>query len=209
MKKIIALVAGLAMSMTAVFAEHTLGLGLNIPVNSLTIDSEDVFEIGFGVDLSYLFIHDSGITAKADAGFKSLSADSDIPYLEGNGVSFGFDLGAGYTFINEEKFSLSALAMFGVTIGGVNADFTDSFETEEIKAETTLTIETFDIGADVIGKYKFTDHLGAFVNLGLRYAINMKTECEIEYEGGDTFKVDDIKTSGIRFLPTLGVSWTF
>ena len=78
-----------------------------------------------------------------------------------------------------------------------------------------MSMMTFDIGADVIGKYKFTDHLGAFVNLGLRYAINMKTQYDfdVSYDGEKvdelSYSDDGFKTSGIRFQPTLGVSWTF
>lgn len=213
MKKIIALVAGIAMSMTAVFAEHTVGLGLNIPVNSLKVEDESVSEHGFGFDLAYLFIHESNITAKADVAFNIMNTD-DIE-SDANSGQFAFDLGAGYTFLNEEKYSLSALAMFGMTIGGYGKEFSDYEGTTGLKAESSLSMMTFDIGADVIGKYKFTDHLGAFVNLGLHYAINMKTQYDfdVSYDGEKvdelSYSDDGFKTSGIRFLPTLGVSWTF
>nr|MCR4790997.1 hypothetical protein [Treponemataceae bacterium] len=174
MKKIIALVAGLAMSMTAVFAEHTVGLGLNIPLNSLEVEDEDFSEHGFGFDLSYLFIHESNITAKADVALNIMNTD-DFETDE-NMAQFAFDLGAGYSFLNEEKYSLSALAMFGMTIGGYGKEYNDYEGTTGLEAESSLSMMTFDIGVDVIGKYKFTDHLGAFVNLALRYAINIKTQ---------------------------------
>ncbi len=208
MKKIIALVAGIAMSMTAVFAEHTVGLGFNIPVNSLKVEDTDVSEHGFGFDLTYLFIHENGFSAKADAALNIMDTD-DIP-SDGSMGNFVFDLGAGYTFLNKEKFTVSVLGMLGMTLGGHSKDY----EIEDHKVTYDCSWLTFDIGADVIGKYKFTDHFGAFVNLGLRYAINMKTNEELEFEDSDVnelfgYSNDDLSTKGIRFQPTLGVCWSF
>lgn len=213
MKKIVALVAGLAMSMTAVFAEHTVGLGFNVPVNSLKVEDDKLSEHGFGFDLTYLFIHESNFTAKADVAMNIMNTD-DFETDE-NMAQFAFDLGAGYSFLNEEKYSLSVLGMFGMTIGGYGKEYNDYEGTTGLKAESGLSMMTFDIGADVIGKYKFTDHLGAFVNLALHYAINIKTQYDfdVSYNGDDvdylSYSDDGLKTSGIRFQPTLGVSWTF
>ncbi|MBO6131618.1 MAG: hypothetical protein J6P28_06600 [Treponema sp.] len=72
MKKLIFLAAAALLSATAFCAEHTLGLGITFPVSSLNFkDSDDEFDeditqTGVGVDLTYLFISDSGFTGKAD-----------------------------------------------------------------------------------------------------------------------------------------------
>ena len=208
MKKLIFLVAAALLSATAFCAEHTLGLGITFPVSSLNFkDSDDEFDeditqTGVGVDLTYLFISDSGFTGKADFAFEKISA-SDFEENPDEGLNCVFDFGIGYTFLRDEKFSLSALGMFGFSLGAYN--WYDDPVTE------SLLMKTLDFGVDVVGKFKFTNHLGAFANLGLRYSIDAGSKYEVEFRASAHEEDFDIglKTQGFRFIPTLGVSWTF
>lgn len=207
MKKIISLIAATVLSVTAVIAEgneHNLGIGITFPISSLKIGDdvdESLSQKGMGFDVTYLFIHDSGITAKADCtlALVSSSVSGEDP---DNGLNWTIDLGIGYTFLRNEKFSLSALGMIGYNYS--EAGFGDSES-----AKISFTMKTIDFGADVIGKYKFTNHLGAFANLGFRYSIDKGSSYEYsDYNNSLKFS-DDAKTSGFRFVPTLGLNWTF
>lgn len=58
---------------------------------------EDITQTGIGVDLTYLFISDSGFTGKADFSFAKLET-SDFEVNPDEGLNWGFDFGVGYTF---------------------------------------------------------------------------------------------------------------
>lgn len=204
MKKIICLVAAAVLSATAFCAEHTLGLGLSFPISSLKAKlkgdvaeewEDDLSQTAVGVDLTYLCVLDNAVSIKLDLGFDNISSN-DVPDDPDWHYDFIFDIGAGYTFPINEKFTLSTLGMLGINYGGY--DWT--YEINNKDYSFFITIFTFDIGADVIGKYKFTDHFGVFANLGLRYSINLASNYNDE---------GDFETSGFRFIPTLGASWTF
>ena len=220
MKKIIALVAGLAMSMTAVFAENTIHLGAYFPLDKANYDGSGVFSTGVGGALDYTHVADGGFTWKAGLGLNTLKTDDvevDDTKLD-DGVDFNLGLGFGWSFIHDEKMTFSVTGDFGLRFGGFDKKIDYQIGGVTVaEAKYRLDKIVFYIGPEATFTYRFTDHLGAFGAFGIFYQKSLgDQEFNVEYD----LKVKDenvnlvsgkekMPISGFIFQPKLGLSWTF
>ena len=219
MKKIIALVVTALVSASAVFAgnfEHSLGIGATFPISSVSFDEDyidDASQTGVGFDLTYLAIHNNNnITFKMDFAYSAISSDDVVSDPDAT-HDIMFDLGLGYTFLKNERFTLSALGMLGMSLSGYDWTYKYSYLGQPCTVDALAAWMTFDIGADLVGKVKFTDHFGMFANLGFRYGIGVwdRYYAEGKINGKKVVDIDEnLNIAGaFKFIPTIGVSWTF
>lgn len=204
MKKILALVAAMAFG-AAAFAgdwQSTVGAGFTLPVTNYGFDEDDVdsqTQIGYGFDLMYLGVHlGNGFTAKVDASI-GLASNDDIPDGDAEDpLELTANLGFGYSFIRDEKVTLAALGVVGI-------DYT-WFGSKSNGVDVDFSYFSLNVGASILGAYRFTDHFGAFADLSLRYIVTGTASAEYPSPIG----TQDVDISGnIVFRPTLGVIWTF
>ena len=171
----------------------------------------------------YLGVHTrNGLTAKLDLGLglpNGKIGDDEIKTEGEDPIDFTFDIGIGYSFIRDEKITLGVLGVFGIDYSSWSlADKEESLMDGAIKVTESqdLSLMTFNLGADVIGAFRFTDHFGMYANLGFRYVLAGSADIDWEYIGsiagfsGEKSGTNSNDVSGkFVFKPTLGVIWTF
>ena len=164
--------------------------------------------------------HQNGITVKATESV-GLATSKDVS-LQDNDTNFGvfsnLEIGAGYTFIKDEKLTLSVLGMLGLDLS-VYSDSKDDVAYDTTKADYSATygFAMFSLGADLYVSYKFKPNFGVFGNVAGRYLVAGGAFGEKKYEykiGGRTetnttdYDAGDLRGK-FRVQPTIGVVWTF
>ena len=189
MKKFVVMAAALALVSGTVFAKswtNNIGVGASIPASKIATDDdvidETVTQAGFAFDFTYLGIAESGFAVKVNYDVGAVSCE-DASQKGDNlvGTYTNFTFGAGWAFVNDEKFTLAATGMIGF-------DFTE-YE-EEIQTVTyTTDLLLFSVGADIYASYKPSG----------------KAKFDIEDSGDNDY---DLKGK-YRVSPTVGVCWKF
>lgn len=200
MKKLIALAAALLLSASAVFAENAFHFGLAIPLGSVTLENDAEFSsTAYDFYADWTHIADGGFTFGFNfaGGSGSLSGDGDFK-LDVSNIAFG--TGFGYSFIHNEKMTLSLT-------GDLGLDFLIGSENIAGYDYNYMTV-AFYIGPKVSFTYKLLKHFGVFVNAGLYYAggsFIKENEYPMEH-GGTNVHSDSVDFTGVIFRPEFGVA---
>ena len=231
MKKILITVLAFSVIASSAFAKkwtNNIGVGFTVPISTVTtkdttvnkkeIEGEDIKQTGYGVEGTYIGVHESGFTAKADVSIGvATSKDIGLQDEETNiGVFENIYIGAGWSFVNTDN------ALFGIT-GMLGVDCSQYTSKEDVKWGTYTSEQTnefamvsFGIGADIFGVYRFQPNFGLFANVGVRYLVAGSSKVSSETErkkDGRTEKTStdfDIDLKGkFTVQPTIGIIWTF
>lgn len=235
MKKLISLLAALAVMPLAAFSgenwKSNINIGAGFPLSIYTGKGDaSYFESATAFDLSYLGIAKNGFSVKA--GFyagPSYSNDIEdslrtvVGALYGNSLAqsaykkdessiFQFEIGAGFTPIRTEKIDFTVLGMFGLgtTIGSYNIRVKDDWDDTILRAETSVFSAGF--GTDFHLGIHFIKKFGLFADFSMRYVFGKMTS-EIEHKIG-MGEYEKQEFSGnlyglFTFRPSLGlcISW--
>ncbi|MCR4822939.1 MAG: hypothetical protein K5873_08735 [Treponema sp.] len=213
MKKILIIVAAMAVFTTSAFAKtwtNNVGFGFTLPISQQTVKNGDTDEkfkqVGYGLDAFYLGIHKNGFCVKGDFAFGVTTTKSDVfgSDVVDEGVFVNFALGPGYAFVNDKRFTLALTGMLG-------ADITSYSYTTKILSTTTdveTTSVTFALGADLYSSVRVGSSFGFYFDLGFYFLPGGEFERKVTTNGNTTKTTWDIN-SGVRFTPTLGFSWKF
>lgn len=208
MKKVLAFAAAALLCLPAIFAENTVHFGMNFPISKATVDVDGndakANSTGFDVWADFTHVSENGFTWKAGLGVGSSSND-DIFEEDIDSIDFDLSAGFGYSFIHDEKMTLSLTGNLGL--------FAQGYELEKdygvISTEWKYSPLVFYIGPEVSFTYRFTEHFGAFANFGIFYQVG-NTEYTIEMTGAEKYKYNEtFDLSGFLFEPKIGLSWTF
>lgn len=193
MKKLSCVLAALIIG-TAAFAQEGMsswaGAGFTMPIGNITYGSPggemDISWVAPGINLVYLGIMPNNLTIKADFDACAPTCDE----FDGcDCTELILDMGVGYSLLNWDNFSLSALGMVGVSLNFVSGGY------------LTLFTASLDVGADVMAVYKFFNFIGIYASFGARYKIPLYGEVDV---GGYAFS-DDIYLKGWEFTPSIGI----
>ncbi|EID85017.1 hypothetical protein MSI_15040 [Treponema sp. JC4] len=213
--------------------ENIVGAGLTLPVSvtkynsssdSRGFDGKSFTQVGLGADLFWVGVmKDMGLAFKADFaidGFLKSEYDDlemDIapekPKLSSlfDKKTFGeisFDVGAGYAFIRNDKFTLAAFGVIGVTATANEYEATHDGNTAKMNFKSA----SFDFGADIFANYKIVKGFGVFADLAFKGMAGSTTvSVEIpEVTPGVSFENSTTtSTIGFKFAPTIGASFAF
>ena len=236
MKKIIFIALSAVLAVTATFAQeeetaqedsavtaetsekkwtNNVGVQLSVPVSKYKVDGEKIDQWGISFDLMYMGVHRNGFTVKATSGGGSASTgnfsfegDDDRQY----GAFMRGDLGAGYSFVHNEKFTLSALAMFGIE-GATYETEKKSFAHDElgkVDKNYTATLLGFTLGADITAAMYTREHFGWYATIAARYIPLAGMVSGVKYEDDDFTRSDTYTTMGhgvFNVTPSFGLVW--
>lgn len=182
MKKIILALFASIVVCSAFANESLTSVGVGIPI--MFYNWNDVEEKGNGVQfaLKEHYIFDNGFSLVADLGLGNMKIKDyySITWYANNGsymyselqdgkaFYLNFDIGAGYAVLNYQKFKLVISALAGIGFQKYNKELTLDERTEKFV--------TFDVGLDLYGAFKFTEHFGAFVSCKGMYSIGKGKE---------------------------------
>ncbi|WP_294427618.1 hypothetical protein [uncultured Treponema sp.] len=215
MKKFFISILALAIFSGSAFSKqwtNNIGAGVSFPLSSIGVsetNSKDIFQTGYGIEGTYIGLHENDFTAKANISI-GLAASNDLSSKESTecGVFENIALGAGYSFVNTESALFGITGMFGVEMGQY------SFADED--DETSLSLVTISFGADIFGIYRFNERIGLFANLNTRWIADGTARSEIETESiinGSKKQVTNSENTDLsgKFIlqPTIGVIWSF
>ena len=224
MKRIISAAAILCLFTAGASAKkwtNNVGVGLDFQNSTFSIDSDsysDIVQNGFGIQGSYIGVHENGFTAKFDLSM-GLAFTDDVK-IQDNDTNVGFyesySLGAGYSFVNNERFLVGITGMIGLETGSYVFDETVTVGLEEHDVTTTQSDILFSAGADVFARVKVSEHFGFYANLGVRWqAAGIAIfEREDSYENGGTTYTSETDSNEMIFgkcvvEPSVGVMWVF
>lgn len=194
------------------FANESLtSVGVGIPIMRYEWDNAEQNGNGVQFALKEHYIFDNGLALVADLGLGNMkikdyysidwySSSGNFMYSEredGKAFYLNFDIGAGYALLNYQKFKLVLSALAGIGFQKYNKELTLD--------ETTDKFVTFDVGLDLYGAVKFTEHFGAFVSCKGMYSIG---KGEREYESKNSrFSSFDKKWTlkGFIITPSAGL----
>ncbi|MBQ6780297.1 MAG: hypothetical protein IJP62_03580 [Treponema sp.] len=220
MKKTLAVLAAIAMSVTGAFAyTHNFGVGFTMPISQVGVDKtglDDIFQIGYGVHGFYSGILDKGFTFKASESV-GIATSNDMPKIGPSkadvGVFSNLDVGAGWTFIQNGKMTLSALGMLGMYLAAYPKTDEETILGKKHEYSYTAGVVMFDVGADLYFSYKIGNHWGLFANIAGRYLIAGTEFGSIEDKEDKTTTTTTIDMGDLRgkfmIQPTIGVCWKF
>ena len=219
MKKILAAAVAIALSVTSAFAySHNVGVGFTVPISSVgtsQVGESDIFQIGYGVHGFYAGILDCGFTFKVTESV-GLSTSKDVKVQNTNanyGIFANTSVGAGWSFINTDKMTLSALGMLGFILSAYPKNESLFYQGFLHDYTYTLGVVMFDVGGDLYFSYKLGENIGLFANVEARYLVagtefgsisdtwNGKTTTS-------TIELGDLKGK-FHVAPTIGISWKF
>lgn len=202
---------------------NNIGVGVSVAGSFIGVnqkDADDIFQLGYGAEVTYIGVHENGLSAKANISV-GVETSKDIA-LQDREVNVGaFEnivLGVGYSFVNSERLLLSVFATAGVEMGQYSfteEDVVDGNETYDVT--TTRSFVTLSAGTDIFAVYRLSQKLGIFANLGARYIFNGNESRETLKDGRSSKRgehknnsPDKIALFG-KFIvqPTIGVVWTF
>ena len=217
MKRLLALVAT-AMLSTFAFAENTVHLGAFFPIHPATLKSDgvskDLSSTGVGGTVDFTHVCDSGFTFKFDLGLARAST-KDLWDESVSGVNFLGDAGFGWSFIHNEKMTLTLTGNIGLSICSYKLEekYTTTSYSSTVVAdrERKLTPIEFYFGPEVAFTYRFNKHFGAFADVGFFYATgSAKLKNKAEALGTKMYDTSaSLDISGLLIVPKVGVSFTF
>ncbi|MCR5725622.1 MAG: hypothetical protein K6G80_11105 [Treponema sp.] len=226
MKKI-ALIALAAMLTGAAFAQekdysaktwtNDIGISLSVPVMQYKVDGNTIKQWAISFDAMYMGVHKNGFTVKASTGGGTANSGS-ITFGDDDDSPFGSfvrgDLGAGYSFVHDNGFTFSALAMFGVEAA--------TYETKaksythpyfgDVDRSYTAALVGITLGADITAAWYTKEHFGYFVNIAARYIPLAGLVSGTKYEDGDLTYSESLTSTGhglFSITPACGVLWRF
>jgi hypothetical protein len=217
MKRLLALVAT-AMLTTFAFAENTVHLGAFFPIHPATLGQDgqtaDLSSSGFGVNVDYTHVCDGGFTFKFDLGLARTST-KDLWDESLSGVNFLGDVGFGWSFIHDEKMTLTLTGNIGLS--GCSYKLEEKYNTTSYSStvvadrERKLTLTEFYFGPEIAFTYRFNKHFGAFADVGLFYATGSADYKDKAYALGNKLyeRSESLDISGLLFVPKAGMSFTF
>lgn len=226
MKKIIALVAALAVSVTSLFAyTNLIGVGVQI-VSPVEVDhgSDMVSKVNAtGLNFTYVGAADGGFSFKynGNVGFgsydtlikgKSMYSMLD-PYLQMN-IEFNSLFGVGGAIIRNDKFFLGLYGNVGFSVDVCVVGCEMDIGGYDVSATTTLVTPGFLVGGDVT--FAFTPSkvfsIYASISANMEIAPLTTSETVASYDGSSHVLDDDsieIVDPAFKLIPTIGVSWRF
>ena len=204
---------------------NNIGAGFSLPISQFGVDksgADDIFQLGYGIEATYLGFHENGFTVKADvSGGLATSKDISIQDHSTNlGVFYNFAVGAGYSFVRTQKFTLSATAMLGLDAASYsNSEDDIQYDGKDCEnVSRNLTYTMFSAGADLFASYKIKEHFGVFANISARYLVAGGTSQNVDWTWKDESGLKrkesaegdgpDLKGK-FRVQPTIGVVWNF
>ena len=214
MKKFFCLVSSIIIGAVAFAGEKynvKAAVGFTLPVTVTNYDFEtssnlDIDQIGFGLDLSYLFFKKTnGLTFKLGISFDLINSEQMNEEFEGGGVKKGFcreselNAGIGYSFIKTDRFTLTALAMFG--FGSTTYLYNYG------SAELSITHVYFDFGADLDCFFQINNSLGIYGSVGIRYAKSVRGDYRSEIFG--ISNTQSYSANSFRVIPTFGITLSY
>ena len=236
MKKIIFIALSAVLAVTATFAQeeetaqeesavtaetsekkwtNNIGTQLSVPVTKYKVDGKKIDQWGISFDLMYMGVHRNGFTVKTTSGGGSASTGNFSFEGDNNrqyGVYMHGDLGAGYSFVHNERFTLSALAMFGIE-GTTYKTEKKSFAHDElgnVDKNYTVTLFGFTLGADITTAMYTREHFGYYTTISARYIPLASMVSGVKYEANDFTRYDTYTTMGhgvFNVTPSFGVVW--
>ena len=236
MKKIIFIALSAVLAVTATFAQeeetaqeesaviaetsekkwtNNIGTQLSVPVTNYKVDGKKIDQWGISFDLMYMGVHRNGFTVKTTSGGGSASTGNFSFEGDNNrqyGVYMHGDLGAGYSFVHNERFTLSALAMFGIE-GATYETEKKSFAHDElgnVDKNYTVTLFGFTLGADITAAMYTREHFGYYTTISARYIPLASMLSGVKYEANDFTRSDTYTTMGhgvFNVTPSFGVVW--
>lgn len=215
MKKLLSVALAAIIGASAFAGENfksILGVGFGLPLTSGAYNNSDfnfdAKQTAYGADVTWVgILTESGLSFKADAfigGISCSDIDDKLKALDKEiCAELSFDLGAGYSFIRTDAFTLGAFGVLGLSVDTFNY----SLQKSNYDRKASVGAVSFDIGADIFANYKFTNMLGVYADLGFRGMFG---------KGNSKNKVNDQTVSdieldykGFKFLPAIGLSFTF
>ena len=236
MKKIIFIALSAVLAVTAIFAQeeetaqeesavtaetsekkwtNNIGTQLSVPVTKYKVDGKKIDQWGISFGLMYMGVHRNGFTVKTTSGGGSASTGNFSFEGDNNrqyGVYMHGDLGAGYSFVHNERFTLSALAMFGIE-GATYETEKKSFAHDElgnVDKNYTVTLFGFTLGADITAAMYTREHFGYYTTISARYIPLASMLSGVKYEANDFTRSDTYTTMGhgvFNLTPSFGVVW--
>ena len=236
MKKIIFIALSAVLAVTAIFAQeeetaqeesavtaetsekkwtNNIGTQLSVPVTKYKVDGKKIDQWGISFGLMYMGVHRNGFTVKTTSGGGSASTGNFSFEGDNNrqyGVYMHGDLGAGYSFVHNERFTLSALAMFGIE-GATYETEKKSFAHDElgnVDKNYTVTLFGFTLGADITAAMYTREHFGYYTTISARYIPLASMLSGVKYEANDFTRSDTYTTMGhgvFNVTPSFGVVW--
>lgn len=192
-KKITLLAIVFSIMMTSLFAEEAeedekewanfCGMGIMFSVYNMKTDGDGNRNFtGALIDLSETVVNiDNGLTFRADWGIWGETVCDDVSAFGDGNKKFhtmDFAVGVGYSFIRNEKTSLSLCGTLGFNWISKTAD-ADFIFGEKKFSELEYSLFMFGVGANLGFQKKISSRFGFFANVGCRYQI-LGTE-KIEY----------------------------
>lgn len=216
MKTIIASVAAVALSVSAVFAENTLHIGMYVPISNLTVAegsaSTAFATTGFGGSLDYTHVAGSGFTFKIGLGVAGANSYNLTTPIEGKNLTGpDFDLGFGFggSVIHDEKMTLSLTGNLGFRVQMLSgSDRYKVFNAKTSTIDTEMESFLFYIGPEISYTFRFNRHIGLFANFGIFY--NTGGSSYLTLGGPSEIRFDFTYTTlGFNFQPKFGLAVTF
>ena len=216
MKTIIASVAAVALSVSAVFAENTLHIGMYVPISNLTAAegsaSTAFATTGFGGSLDYTHVAGSGFTFKIGLGVAGANSYNLTTPIEGKNLTGpDFDLGFGFggSVIHDEKMTLSLTGNLGFRVQMLSgSDRYKVFNAKTSTIDTEMESFLFYIGPEISYTFRFNRHIGLFANFGIFY--NTGESSYLTIGAPSSIDVDFTYTTlGFNFQPKFGLAVTF
>ena len=228
MKKIIGILVIGFVALGTVSAKkwtNNVGFGFSMPISTIGVDekdSDDISQIGYGIDMFYVGVHEDGFTTKANVDL-GIATTKDISLQDNEtnaGIFYNADLGVGWSFIHTEKMMLSLTGMLGLDIGGYEDSAEDvSYDGNDCDSfKKTIAFAEFNVGGDLFFSYRIKEHFGFFANFSARYLVagGINDKIEWTYKDSDGRKhTESSEGDGttllgkFRIQPTLGVVWNF
>jgi hypothetical protein len=132
-----------------------------------------------------------------------------------SGVNFLGDAGFGWSFIHNEKMTLTLTGNIGLSICSYKLEekYTTTSYSSTVVAdrERKLTPIEFYFGPEIAFTYRFNKHFGAFADVGFFYATgSAKLKNKAEALGIKLYDTSaSLDISGLLIVPKVGVSFTF
>ncbi len=219
MKKILAVVAAIAVSITSAFAyTHNVGIGFTVPISKVgtkSAEESDIFQIGYGAHGYYAGVLDCGFTFKISEAV-GLSTSKDVE-VRGTNAKYGIfantSVGAGWAFIHSDRVTLSALGMLGFILSAYPKSESLFYQGFLHDYTYTLGVVMFDVGGDLHFSYKLGENMGLFANVEARYLVAGTEFGSISDTWNGRTTTSTIELGDLRgkfhVAPTIGLSWKF
>lgn|GEM_PF-6947984 len=163
-----------------------------IDANGLLVFNKSRFTLRYDVDIGY--------TKTTDL---MKFGDLDV-----SGYTFGFGLGAGYSFLNTKRITLALTGIIGMHYTDFGEHKTNIF-ISGINCSYKRKLNMFDVrlGYDFETALRFTNHFGMSAGLRMSALVGSLsyTYDAIENAGNDASKIYDVK--GFEVTPRICVCW--